>query len=106
MMKISESLHVMNTPVHYARQKSWQICIWTKTDYLSPIRNSVFKGYQKITSEYEDRDPRMDIFFVKPGERFWLFSQPMYNPRLSNPDDPNRGIVYNVDFGFLDSNRL
>ena len=32
--------------------------------------NSVFKGYQKITSEYEDRDPRMDIFFVKPGERF------------------------------------
>lgn len=26
--------------------------------------NSVFKGYQKITSEYEDRDPRMDIFFV------------------------------------------
>lgn len=62
--------------------------------------NSVFKGYQKITSEYEDRDPRMDIFFVKPGERFWLFSQPMYNPDWSNPDDPNRGIVYNVDFGF------
>lgn len=62
--------------------------------------NSVFKGYQKITSEYEDRDPRMDIFFVKPGERFWLFSQPMYNPDWNNPDDPNRGIVYNVDFGF------
>ena len=59
--------------------------------------NSVFKGYQKITSEYEDRDPRMDIFFVKPGERFWLFSQPMYNPDWSKPDDPNRD---NVDFGF------
>ena len=24
----------------------------------------------------------------------------MYNPDWSNPDDPNRGIVYNVDFGF------
>lgn len=62
--------------------------------------NSVFKGYQTLTSEYEDRDPRMDIFFLKPGERFWLFSQPMYNADWNNLDDPNRGIVYNVEFGF------
>lgn len=67
-----------------------------------PITNlkSVFKGYQTITSEYEDRDPRMDIFFVKPGERFWLFSQPMYNPNWNNLSDPGRGIEYNVNFGF------
>lgn len=62
--------------------------------------SSLFKGYQTLTSEYEDRDPRMDIFFLKPGERFWLFSQPMYNADWSNLDDPNRGIVYNVEFGF------
>lgn len=42
----------------------------------------------------------MDIFFLKPGERFWLFSQPMYNANWDNLDDPNRGIVYNVEFGF------
>lgn len=30
--------------------------------------NTVFKGYQRLTSEYEDRDPRMDIFFLKPGD--------------------------------------
>lgn len=104
MMKISESLHVMNTPVHYARQKVGRY-VFGQNGLPITHPNSVFKGYQKITSEYEDRDPRMDIFFVKPGERFWLFSQPMYNPDWSNPDDPNRGIVYNVDL-VLDSNRL
>ncbi len=61
---------------------------------------SVFKGYQTILSEYEDRDPRMDIFFVKPGERYWSFSQPMYNIDWNNLDNPNKGIVYDVRFGF------
>lgn len=67
-----------------------------------PINNpkSVFKGYQTLTSEYQDRDPRMDIFFLKPGERFWLFSQPMYNADWNNLSNPNKGIVYNVEFGF------
>ena len=61
---------------------------------------SVFHGYQTLTSEYEDRDPRMDCFFIKPGEKFWLFSQPMYNIDWNNMDDPNRGIVYEANFGF------
>lgn len=60
--------------------------------------SSVFKGYSKVLSEYEDRDPRMDIFFVKPFERFWLFSQPMYNVKWEDPD--NSGLVYQVNFGF------
>lgn len=59
---------------------------------------SVFKGYDKVLSEYENRDPRMDVFFVKPFERFWLFSQPMYNVNWENPE--SSGLVYNVDFGF------
>lgn len=99
MMKISESLHVMNTPVHYARQKVGRYVFGQKRITYHPSEFCI-QRLSEITSEYEDRDPRMDIFFVKPGERFWLFSQPMYNPDWSNPDDPNRGIVYNVDFGF------
>lgn len=65
-----------------------------------PITHSktVFKGYDKVLSEYENRDPRMDIFFVKPFERFWLFSQPMYNVNWEDPE--SSGLVYNVDFGF------
>lgn len=59
---------------------------------------TVFKGYDKVLSEYENRDPRMDIFFVKPFERFWLFSQPMYNVKWDDPE--SSGLVYNVDFGF------
>lgn len=62
--------------------------------------NSVFQGYDRLTSEYENRDPRMTTFFIEPGDRFWLFSQPMYNIDWNNMDDPNRGIIYNVDFGF------
>lgn len=60
--------------------------------------SSVFKGYNMVLDEYQDRDPRMDIFFVKPFERFWLFSQPVYNVNWDNPE--STGIIYNVDFGF------
>ncbi len=60
--------------------------------------SSNFKGYDKVLSEYENRDPRMDIFLIKPFERFWLYSQPMYNIKWEDPD--NSGIIYKVDFGF------
>src|SRR5690606_34633585 len=52
----------------------------------------------KVLSEYQDRDPRMDIFFIKPFERFWLYSQPMYNVNWEDPEAS--GLIYRVDFGF------
>lgn len=60
---------------------------------------SVFKGYQGLTSEYELRDPRMDIFFVKPMERFYVYTQPAFTANFDNLNDPTRGVVNEVQFG-------
>jgi hypothetical protein len=67
-----------------------------------PITNpkSVFEGYKTLLSEYQNRDPRMTTCFIKPEEKFFLFSQPMYNPDWNNLNDPNRGILYEVNMGF------
>lgn len=60
---------------------------------------TVFKGYQEIASEYELRDPRMDIFFVKPMERFYVYTQPAFTANFDNLSDPTRGVVNEVQFG-------
>lgn len=60
---------------------------------------SVFKGYKQLASEYELRDPRMDIFCVKPMERFYTFVQPLFTADFNNLDDPTRGVINEVKFG-------
>jgi hypothetical protein len=48
-------------------------------DGLPITQSALFKGYQTLTSEFEDRDPRMSMTFVVPGSEV-LFEQGQWKP--------------------------
>ena len=43
------------------------------TDGLPIDKSSLFKGYQQLTSEFQNRDPRMAMTFIVPGST--IFSE-------------------------------
>ncbi len=40
-------------------------------DGLPPSESSVFKGYQKMSDEFENRDNRLTNFVFRPGKKYW-----------------------------------
>ena len=65
-----------------------------------PIEKSpLFQGYAQITSEYQNRDPRMRQDLLYPFQRYWLFTQPAYQRNWSSPGAG--GIVFDIAFGIL-----
>lgn len=63
-----------------------------------PIEKSPqFMGRQTITSEYQNRDPRMICDLVPPMSRFWSSYPPEYNRNWGSPF--TGGTIYDVNFG-------
>ncbi len=65
-----------------------------------PIATSPrFQGYAQITSEYQNRDPRMKNSLLYPFQKYWLFTQPAYYRNWANPTAG--GITFDIAFGIL-----
>lgn len=65
-----------------------------------PIQKSpLFLGYNKIESEYQNRDIRMKNFLLSPFQKYWLFTQPAYQRNWTNPNAG--GLTYDIAFGIL-----
>lgn len=68
-------------------------------DGLPIDRSPLFIGHNSPTDEYTDRDPRMINNLMVPFERYYSSAQEVWTRDWSNPDDPNRGFFYEVEFG-------
>ncbi|MCX8492360.1 MAG: RagB/SusD family nutrient uptake outer membrane protein, partial [Cyclobacteriaceae bacterium] len=65
-----------------------------------PIEKSPkFLGYNKITDEYKNRDPRMGQVLLRPFQKYWLFTQPAYHRNWASP--LSGGIKFDIAFGIL-----
>ncbi len=68
-------------------------------DGLPVNKSPMFQGYTQISSEYENRDPRMTLFLLTPFQKYWLYTQPAYQKDWTNPTAG--GIVFDIAFGIL-----
>lgn len=63
-----------------------------------PIEKSpLFEGYATITSEYQNRDPRMTQVLVVPLTTFWRSRLNNWNRDWSKPNEG--GVVFDLQFG-------
>ncbi len=66
-------------------------------DGLPIDKSSLFQGRDLITSEYENRDPRMTQILIKPFTRFWSNNLGPNNRDWANPTA--NGRIYEVEIG-------
>lgn len=67
------------------------------TDGLPIEKSPLFKGRQKTTDEYENRDLRMTNVLQKPFTQFWANQPPEYNRDWNNPFEG--GNIFDINFG-------
>ena len=63
-----------------ADKKPWPICTLLQTDCLL-TQSPLFQGYNTLTSEFQNRDPRMAMTFIVPGSTIFFeggFLQPTF----------------------------
>jgi hypothetical protein len=46
--------------------------MYLSKDGLPITQSALFKGYNTLTSEFQDRDPRMSMTFIEPGSNIFL----------------------------------
>lgn len=66
-------------------------------DGLPIDKSPLFEGYSTVTSEYQNRDPRMSNSMIQPFTRFWSSYPPEYGRNWANPYAG--GNIYDVNFG-------